>query len=171
MIRQGASVAGGRWSFVLFLYLPELKTLTMRVNFKDSISLPAPQIFDAIVDHVKMTKYFISAADSSIVEGRRIMWEWDDANASMEIHVKKVDKNKCIQFEWEATGKLTVAEISLKPDGNKTIVQITEGEWSNDEAGGIKAMQQTRGWTDFFDCLKAYLLFNVNLRTGERLSG
>jgi uncharacterized protein YndB with AHSA1/START domain len=159
----------GLWTIDNFLYLAFLILLTMRVNFKDSISLPAAQIFDAIVDHVKMTKYFISAADSSIVEGRKIMWEWADENASMEIHVKKVEKNKCIRFEWEATGNITIAEINLKPDGDKTIIHITEGEWSNDEAGGMKAMQQTQGWTDFFDCLKAYLLFNVNLRTGERL--
>lgn len=142
----------------------------MKVNIKDSINLPAAQIFDAIVDHVKMSKYFISSADSSIVEGRKIMWEWADENASEEIHVQKVEKNKLIRFEWEATGKPTIAQISLESNGdNKTIVHITEGEWSSDEPGGTKAMQQTQGWTDFFDCLKAYLLLNVNLRTGEKL--
>jgi len=141
----------------------------MKVKFKDSINLPAEKIFDAIVDHVKMSKYFISAADSSIVEGRKIMWEWADENAQQEIHVQKVEKNKLIRFEWEATGKPTITEIMLETGNNKTIVNISEGEWNNDEQGGIKAMQQTQGWTDFFDCLKAYLLFNVNLRTGERL--
>lgn len=142
----------------------------MKVNFKDSINLPVEQVFEAIVDHVKMSKYFISAADSSIVEGRKIMWEWADENTSEEIHVHKVEANKLIRFEWEATGTPTFTEIRLTTNDNATDVHITEGEWSNDEVGGIKAMQQTRGWTDFFDCLKAYLLFNVNLRTGERLS-
>jgi uncharacterized protein YndB with AHSA1/START domain len=142
----------------------------MKVKFKDSINLPVAQIFDAIVDHVKMSKYFISAADSSIVEGRKILWEWEEYNATEEIHVHKVEKDKLIRFEWKATGKPTITEIRLEPgDDNKTVVHITEGEWSNDEPGGMKAMQQTQGWTDFFDCLKAYLLFNVNLRTGERL--
>lgn len=142
----------------------------MKVNIKDSINLPVGQVFDAIVDHVKMSKYFISAADSSIVEGRKIIWEWADENATQEIHVLKVEENKLIRFEWQATGNTTIADIRLEPVGeNKTLVHITEGKWSNDEPGGMKAMQQTQGWTDFFDCLKAYLLFNVNLRTGERL--
>ncbi len=141
----------------------------MKVSLKNAINLPPAQVFDAIVDHIKMSKYFISGADSSIVEGRKIMWEWADENAREEIHVQKVEENKRITFEWEATGKSTFAEIKLESSGDKTIVHITEGEWSNDEQGGIKAMQQTQGWTNFFDCLKAYLLFNVNLRTGERL--
>jgi uncharacterized protein YndB with AHSA1/START domain len=141
----------------------------MKVSLKNAINLPPAQVFDAIVDHIKMSKYFISGADSSIVEGRKIMWEWADENAREEIHVHKVEENKRITFEWEATGKPTFAEIKLESYGDKTIVHITEGEWSNDEQGGNKAMQQTQGWTNFFDCLKAYLLFNVNLRTGERL--
>lgn len=142
----------------------------MKVHFKEAINLPAAQVFDAIVDHVKMSKYFISSADSSIVEGKKIMWEWAEYDASHEIHVLKVEKNKLIRFEWDPTGKPTITEIQLEENGDtKTIVSITEGEWSNDEPGGKKAMQQTQGWTNFFDCLKAYLLFNVDLRRGEKL--
>lgn len=98
------------------------------------------------------------------------MWEWADENAEEEIHVHKVEQDKLIEFEWSATGKPTTTVISLEPaDTGKTKITIQESEWDNDEQGGKYAMQQMRGWTDFFNSLKAYLLFNVNLRTGERL--
>lgn len=143
----------------------------MKVNFKHSIPTSIDRVFDAIVTSNKMSNYFISRADCDMIEGKTVKWQFSDVGAKIDIDVKKVEVNKLIQFSWSVTGKPTIVEIILeKANENNTAIQITEGEWDNNEQGISTAMQQTIGWTDFYDCLKAYLLFNINLRTGKKLN-
>lgn len=142
----------------------------MKANFKHSIPTSIDRVFDAIVTGNKMSNYFISRADSDMIEGKTVKWQFSDVGAKIGIDVKKIEANKLIQFSWSVTGKATTVEITLeKKDENNTAIQIIESEWDDNEQGISTAMQQTIGWTDFYDCLKAYLLFNINLRTGKKL--
>ncbi|GEM_PF-95782 len=142
----------------------------MNVNFKHSIPTSVNRVFDAIVTGSQMSNYFISQADGDMNEGKTVKWQFSDVGATIDIDVKKIEVNKCIQFSWSVTGKPTIVKITLdKIDDNNTAIQITESDWKNNEEGISTAMQQTIGWTDFYDCLKAYLLFNINLRTGKKL--
>ena len=143
----------------------------MNVNFEYIINRSVKTIFDAIVDSKQMSNYFISNANSSLEEHKVIKWEFADIGSELEIFVKKIEENSLIQFEWNTTGKPTTVEINLESlDDNTTKIKITEGEWENNEEGSAKVMQQSIGWTDFFCGLKAYVLFNVNLRTGKNLN-
>ena len=143
----------------------------MQANYEDSISKPVSAVFNAIVDHRKMCNYFISTASGPIEEGKTVKWEWADVGASLDIKIKKVEANRLIQFEWSATGTPSQVEIKLEDKGgDSTAVTITEGSWDDTPEGATKVVQQSVGWTHFFLCLKAYLLFHVNLRTGRALA-
>lgn len=52
-------------------------------------------------------------------------------------------------------------------DAGTTLVTINEALWPRDAEGVQRALGQTRGWTDFLCCLKAYLQFGVSLRDGR----
>jgi uncharacterized protein YndB with AHSA1/START domain len=143
----------------------------MNVHFQSTIAKPIHQVFDSIVNHKKMCNYFISSADGPMVEGTTVQWEWDDAGARFAIDVKKIVPHSLIQFSWVATGGPSLVTISLEENANHTTtVTITEEGWAADESAPAKVVQQSIGWTDFFCSLKAYLLFNVNLRKGKALS-
>ncbi|MDQ3192152.1 MAG: SRPBCC domain-containing protein [Bacteroidota bacterium] len=143
----------------------------MKVNFKDSIEKPIENVFNAIVDQNKMVNYFISKADSSLVEGKTVHWEFGDVGAKVSVEVKKIIENEQIVFIWAAAGKETEVIITLKKiNDDKTAINIIEQDWELNEENISRVLQQTTGWTDFFCCLKAYLLFNVNLRKGVKLS-
>jgi len=114
------------------------------------------------------------------------MWSFIDSGVKIPpfpVKVKKVVRNKLIQFSWEAsegvydakTGQMpggagydTVVEVSFEPlNANETLVKIVEGKWRPTEAGLQGSYGNCQGWTHMSMCLKAYLEYGINLRRGS----
>jgi uncharacterized protein YndB with AHSA1/START domain len=99
------------------------------------------------------------------------------------VKVKKVVRNKLIQFSWEAsegvydakTGQMptgagydTVVEMSFEPlNPKETLVKIVEGKWRPTVAGLQGSYGNCQGWAHMSMCLKAYLEYGINLRKGS----
>jgi uncharacterized protein YndB with AHSA1/START domain len=139
---------------------------TFNVNVKYRISEPIENVFDAIVNPEKMTKYFVSKVSGKLFEGEKILWTFEDVGVSCEVNVLKVVKNKQINFNWNAIGKPgSSVIISFKSENdNQTNIEITESSFELTIEGVQKALGQTQGWTDFICSLKAYLYTGINLR-------
>ena len=130
----------------------------------------ASLIFEAIVDPEQMKQYFISGSTGRMESGKTLTWTWDDFDAEHQIKIGKIEKDKTVSFEWNGSGVNCVVVITLEPKGNdKTLVKITESEWTADYKGANQCMGQVEGWTHFLCCLKAYLEYGINLRTGGNL--
>jgi uncharacterized protein YndB with AHSA1/START domain len=140
---------------------------TIRVKVQIGILKPANEIFEAIVNPEKMSKYFISGSTGKMESGKNITWTWEDFGAELQIKVGKIEKDKTVSFEWNGSGVECVVVITLEPKGeNQTLVKITESEWPADYKGANQCMRQVEGWTNFLCCLKAYLEYRINLRVG-----
>jgi uncharacterized protein YndB with AHSA1/START domain len=128
---------------------------------------PAHEVFEAIVDPEKMNKYFITTSTGRMETGKTLVWRWDDFDASHEVRVKGVEKDKLVSFTWADSGVECLVVITLEQkDENRTLVKITESDWPADFEGATQCMGQVEGWTHFLCCLKAYLEYGVNLRVG-----
>lgn len=139
----------------------------IRAKVQMGILKPASEIFEAIVDPEKMKEYFISSSTGRMESGKDLTWTWDDFEAKHEIKVGKLEKEKTVSFEWNASGVKCVVVITLEPKGeNRTLVKVTESEWPADYKGANQCMSQVEGWTNFLCCLKAYLEYGINLRVG-----
>lgn len=140
---------------------------TIKVNTKLGILKPVSEVFEAIADNEKMSGYFISSGSSRMESGKTITWYWADYNATHDIKVQKVEKDKFISFKWDGSGVETLTEIELiAKNENHTFVKITESEWPADAKGALRCAGQTEGWTNFLLCLKAYLEYSIDLRPG-----
>lgn len=127
---------------------------------------PIHEVFEAIVDPVKMTNYFISESTGKMEEGREITWRWPEFDMNSPIKVGKIIPDKYISFKWGEHMELLV-EITLEPwDNNATIVTVTEKSMKNDEAGINWLKGNTEGWANFLACLKAWLEYGIHLRKG-----
>jgi len=127
----------------------------------------AHQVFEAIVDPEKMSKYFITTSTGRMENGKALTWTWKDYDASHEVKVKDVEKDKLVSFTWKGSGGECLVVITIEQKGeNQTLVKITESDWPADFEGATKCMGQVEGWTHFLCCLKAYLEYGVNLRVG-----
>ncbi len=128
---------------------------------------PVNEVFEAIVDPLKMSNYFISKSSGRMEEGSELKWRFPEFDMEFPVRVGKIESNKYISFFWDMDRIELKVEISLTPKANNsTLVNITEKSREDDDAGIKWLMGNTEGWANFLACLKAYLEYGINLRKG-----
>jgi uncharacterized protein YndB with AHSA1/START domain len=142
--------------------------MTIRVDVTDRVLKPVDEVFQAIVDPAKITKYFASDASAPLSPGAAVTWTFADVGVELSPEIRTVEANRRIAFDWTASGQKARVEIELTPfDENSTKIHIVESEFAMNDEGVKRALGQTKGWTDFIDCMRAYLEFGVQLRQGR----
>lgn len=142
--------------------------MNVEVNVKDRVRKPASDVFAAIVEPDKMSRYFISQSDGPMKSGTTVEWEFADVGQTLSVDVKEIDEDRKIVFDWSASGVKARVTIRLKAQGeDATLVEINESGWPMDNEGVRRALGQTAGWTDFLCCMKAFLQHGINLRLGR----
>ncbi|MBD1434893.1 SRPBCC domain-containing protein [Sphingobacterium sp. DN00404] len=122
------------------------------------------EVFEAIVNPEKMTKYFISESTGRMETGKELLWEFGDFPGKFPVKVTEVQPNKFIEFVWDEE---TVVRITLEEQPDKsTVVKVTEGEKQLNEKNIKWLTDNTFGWGNFLDCMKAYLEYGIQLRKG-----
>jgi uncharacterized protein YndB with AHSA1/START domain len=140
---------------------------TLEVKAAIQISLPVSEVFEAIVDPVKMSNYFISKGSGRMEEGKQIMWRFPEFDMEFPIRIGKIETNKFISFYWDNDGFETLTEMTLTSKKNgSTLVRISEKNRTNDEAGIKWLIGNTEGWANFLACMKAWLEYGIHLRKG-----
>ncbi len=139
--------------------------MELKVDTHLDIARPTAEVFEAIVDPEKMSKYFISSGVGRMDREKNVLWRFSD-HGGVEFPVKVLEmvKEKRISFQWPVCGTESRVDIDLTPSRIGTRVGILEGPWSNDAAGIAALSQQTQGWMHFLCCLKAHLEHGINLR-------
>lgn len=128
------------------------------------IQKPIEKVFEGIVNHEKMTKYFISESNGRMETGKELIWKFPEF--PMEVPVKdiKIENNHSISFVWD---KETVVKIMLEAQPDKsTVVKVTEDGKAYSEDNLKWAIGNTEGWANFLACMKAYLEYGIQLRKG-----
>jgi len=144
-----------------------MKTNTLEVKAAIQISKPVNEVFEAIVNPLQMTNYFISKASGPMEENKKIIWRFPEFDMDVPVRVGKIEKNKFITFYWDNDGVELLTEMTLTPKtNNSTLVSITEKSMENDEDGIKWLIGNTEGWANFLACLKAWLEYGINLRKG-----
>ena len=139
----------------------------IKAKVQMGILKPVSEVFEAIVDPEKMSKYFISSSTGMMESGKNLTWTWPDFDGEIQIKVGKIEKDKIVSFEWGGSGNNCIVVISLEAKSeNKPLVIVTESDWPADYKGAKQCMGQVEGWTNFLCCLKAYLEYGINLRVG-----
>ncbi len=128
---------------------------------------PAHDVFEAIVDPVKMSNYFVSKSSGRMEEGREVVWKFPEFDLEFPVRVGKIEKDRFISYCWDHENTELLVEMTLSPRGSgATLVTVTEKAMKND-AEGIKWLKgNTEGWANFLACLKAWLEYGINLRKG-----
>ncbi|RFS26588.1 ATPase [Chitinophaga silvatica] len=132
------------------------------------ISKPIHEVFESIIDPQKMSGYFISKGSDVMSAGKTIKWQFPEFDDEFNIKVLAIKEDEQVTFQWEgAKGHQTEVNITLSSrPGNATLINLTEGKLDNN-AEGIKWLNSNAfGWSNFLSCMKAYLEYNINLRTG-----
>lgn len=139
----------------------------MKLIIKAAIRIvkPVEEVFEGIVNPEKMTKYFISESTGRLEAGKEIKWKWAEIPGHESVlNNIRIEQDKLISFVWDNT---TTVTIELEELADKSVVvRITEGEKELNEKNLKWYQDNTFGWANFLDCLKAYLEYGINLRAG-----
>jgi len=129
---------------------------------------PVHEVFEAIVDPVKMSNYFNANSTGRMEENKTVTWQFPEMDMKFPIRIDKVNQDQYISYYWkDFDGTETHVEITLTPKKeNTTFVTVTEKSRNNDEAGIKWLKGNTEGWANFLACLKAFLEYGINLRKG-----
>jgi uncharacterized protein YndB with AHSA1/START domain len=144
-----------------------MKDQSLEIKTALQILKPVNDVFEAIVDPIKMSKYFISKSSGRMDTGKKIIWQFPEFGMEFPVRVDKIIKDKFISYYWDNDGIELLVEMTLTPiKGSSTLVTITEKSRNNDEKGINWLKGNTEGWANFLACLKAYLEYGINLRKG-----
>ena len=140
--------------------------MNTKVTAKAAIGIqkPVEEVFEAILNPDIMSQYFISKGNGRLEEGTEVQWEFPEFDGSFPVQVKEVKENELISFVWDPD---SFVEIRLEKGKNgDTVVRVSEEGHQNDEAGIKWLVGQTEGWTNFLNCMKAWLEYGIHLRKG-----
>lgn len=141
---------------------------SLEINAAIQVAKPRQEVFQAIIDPKKMSGYFISKGSATMEAGKEVTWQFPEFSDQFTVKVLKIVPDELVSFEWEGAKDhhLTVNIALTERPGNATLIKISEGKMDNNEAGIKWLKGNTEGWANFLACLKAYLEYNINLRTG-----
>ena len=141
--------------------------LKFQVQLK--IRKPVAQVFEAVVDHRKLSGYFIETSTGPLVSGVTVMWKFPELDEAFPVTGREVVQNERVVFEWpSAVGEgVNSVEIVFKPmNGEETMVQISESGWPETQAGITASQGNAGGWMHMLAVMKGSLEYGINLRAG-----
>ena len=143
--------------------------MNLKFRVQAKIKKPVEEVFDAVYNPKKLSKYFTTGGGSGpLEEATEVMWDFHDYPGSFPVYVIQSTKNQKIVFEWASaveTNRLRV-EITFESLGeDSTLVRISESGWNSDEQASLdESYSNCQGWTQMLCSLKTYLEYEKNLR-------
>jgi uncharacterized protein YndB with AHSA1/START domain len=129
------------------------------------IRKPVEQVFEAIVNPEITSKFWFSKGSARMETGKRVQWEWESYDVSIEVTVKAIEPNKRVLIEWPGYTGPTEVEWTFQPitDGT-TFVRVQESGWTDDADKLLRYVaDSTQGFTLMLAGLKALLEHNIRL--------
>ncbi|MGA5691660.1 SRPBCC family protein [Cytobacillus pseudoceanisediminis] len=136
-----------------------------QITAKLKINKPASEVFDAIVDPVKIGHFWFSSSSEKWEQGKSITVKYDEYSAEGILNVLDFEENKKIVFSWGGeTDEETVVAITLNETNHlSTIIEVNEsGLDENDPEAVSKMLGQKEGWIYMLTCLKGYLEHGIS---------
>lgn len=145
--------------------------LKLRFQVYTKVRKPVGEVFDAVRNPTKLSKYFTDGGSSGpLKEGAIVNWSFKEPPVPpFPVHVIRVVENSQIVFEWDTNvGIKTRVEIVFEPIGpSSTLVKISEGDWRDNQKDLDDSYGNCMGWSQMLACLKAYVEYGINLREGS----
>jgi uncharacterized protein YndB with AHSA1/START domain len=133
------------------------------------IRRPLEQVFDAIVDPEVTSQFWFSKGGGRLETGKRVRWEWESHDVSIEVTAKAVEPNKRVAIEWPGYSGATQDEWTFQalPDGT-TFVRVSERGWAGEADRLVRYVaDSTQGFTLMLAGMKALLEHDVRLHLTE----
>jgi len=159
--------------------------MELRFRVAARIAKPVHEVFEAVADPQQLSHYFTTGgAQGRLETGATVTWDFHDYPGAFPVEVVKVVPEEKIVLKWAASEgeppnlpdvdekergsdyQTTVTMNFQALDDGRTLVEIAEEGWRENE-GALKASYgNCQGWSQMLCALKAWLEHGINLREG-----
>jgi uncharacterized protein YndB with AHSA1/START domain len=135
------------------------------------IRRPVEDVFEAIVNPEITTNFWFTRSSGRLEAGKRVQWDWEMYDVSIQVIAKAIEPNSRIVIEWPGHGGPTIVEWRFVPHTNgTTFVRVAESGFTGSGDELVKYVaDSTQGFSLMLAGLKAFLEHGVRLNlTGDR---
>lgn len=150
------------------------------------ISKPVHEVFEAVADPQQLSNYFTTGgAKGRLESGATVTWDFHDFPGAFPVEVVEVVQDEKIVLRWGAiegeppnlsdsdgpvqeAGYKTTVTMTFSPldDGARTLVEIKEEGWREDQKALEASYGNCQGWSQMLCALKVWVEHGFNLRDG-----
>lgn len=150
------------------------------------IAKPVHEVFEAVADPTKLSSYFTTGgAQGRLETGATVTWDFHDYPGAFPVEVIEVVPDQRIVLQWDAAeGEAPNVEDASRPematarykttvtmtfkglDDGRTLVEIAEEGWRENQGALQASYGNCQGWTGMLLALKVWLEHGINLREG-----
>ena len=130
------------------------------------IRKPVAEVFEAFIDPTITSRFWFTKGSGRLEAGKRIQWDWDMYDVSVQVSVIEIEQNKRILIDWASDDEVptTVEWIFTPLSDNTTFVSIKNTGFSGDDDEIVgQAIASTEGFALVLSGLKALLEHNIIL--------
>ena len=145
------------------------------------ISRPVHEVFEAVADPDKLSAYFTTGGAVGRLEaGKTVTWDFHDYPGAFPVEVEEAVPDRKIVLRWAASegeapnvegGEMAPADYKTRVtmnftpiDSNRTLVEIMEEGWRENQAALQASYGNCQGWAQMLCALKAWIEHGINLR-------
>src|SRR5690349_20926669 len=125
--------------------------MELKFTVQAKIKKPIEEVFDAVYNSKKLSKYFATGGASRSLDEGEVMWDFHDYPGSFPIYVVESIKNQMIIFEWASAiedHRLTVQIDFESINDESTLIRISESGWTKEEQSSLEeSYSHCHGWT------------------------
>ncbi len=126
-----------------------------------SINAPISRVFKALTDARTLKAWFPSDAQTDLRPGGKYQFVFTNQdpqhNMTQEGEFVEVSPNGLVSYTWEAGGKMTRVNFSLREANGKTQVQLDHTGFGEDEAGKQVSEMHSGVWNIYMNNLKSFI--------------
>jgi uncharacterized protein YndB with AHSA1/START domain len=150
------------------------------------IAKPVHEVFEAVADPGQLSHYFTTGGAKGRLEtGATVTWDFHDYPGAFPVEVVEVVPDQRIVLRWDAAeGEPPNVEDSNRPemagagyktevtmtfkglDDGRTLVEIAEEGWRENQGALDASYGNCQGWTGMLLALKVWVEHGINLREG-----
>ena len=158
----------------------------MKLKFRVAarIAKPLHEVFEAVADPTQLSHYFTTGgAQGRLETGATVTWDFHDYQGAFPVQVVEVVPDQRIVLQWDAAegeqfdaegrpdmanaGYKTTVTMNFKAlDDGRTLVEIAEEGWRENQGALDASYGNCQGWTGMLLALKVWLEHGINLRAG-----
>ncbi len=126
-----------------------------------NINASSEQVFNALVDANRLTRWFLSKAESEAKTGGRFKYSWEfndaDKNGTQEGAYSELVKSKKVSYPWKAGEIPTTVTFTISGSGDQTTVDLEHTGFGSGEGSDQLKEMHDGPWGFYMTNLRSYL--------------